>query len=396
MKFCTRASRFAPGRKNPRRPRTQARWSVKNAAVAAAELPKWYAKRRSLCARAWRGRNGNDTRAIRGATGAGLTAGACPRVQGSTKRILASPGMRVASCCGRCQRLPHGMSLSQTTSQTGRTWASAMAHPMRVPGRARRSQGARCERSLTRGAGSRSVPPVTRDLRIAIDLRPLALDSVTGVGVVIGQILEALEGEGASFVGVSNRLVPPGRIPATVPVLVKKGPGGRIRWERSVLPRLLRRIDPAPDLFHAPWNHGLPKGLPFPSILTIHDLIPWRFPRDVPWPKPAWLHRALYRRALSSSAREAAAIVTVSETSRYDIEERLPHAAHRVEVVPNPLPHWFRPANEADGLALRARPAGGRPYWLYLGGFDPRKAIPMLLTAVSRAFPDRTSAPMLV
>ena len=249
---------------------------------------------------------------------------------------------------------------------------------------------------MTGGAGSRSVPPVTRDLRIAIDLRPLALESVTGVGVVIGQILEELEGEGATFVGVSSRPVPHGRIPPTVPVLVRRGAGGRIRWEWNALPRLLRRIDPAPDLFHAAWNHGLPKGLPFPSILTIHDLIPWRFPRDVPWPRPAWLHRALYRRALSSSAREAAAIVTVSETSRSDIEEHLPTAAHRVEVVPNPLPRWFRPAEEADGMPLRARLAGGRPYWLYLGGFDPRKAIPTLVEAVSQAFPDRTSAPMLV
>ena len=183
------------------------------------------------------------------------------------------------------------MSLSQTTSQEGRTWASAITHPISVPGRARRSQGARCERSLTSGAGSRSVPPVTRDLRIAIDLRPLALDSVTGVGVVIGQILEELDGEGVTFVGVSDRPVPQGRIPGTIPVAVQGAAGGRIRWEWGVLPRLLRRLDPAPDLFHATWNHGLPSGLPFPSVLTIHDLIPLRFPRDVPWPWPAWRSR---------------------------------------------------------------------------------------------------------
>jgi glycosyltransferase involved in cell wall biosynthesis len=249
---------------------------------------------------------------------------------------------------------------------------------------------------LTRGAGSRSVPPVTRDLRIAIDLRPLALDSVTGVGVVIGQILEGLDGEGVTFVGVSDRPVPQGRIPATIPVAVQGGAGGRIRWEWSVLPRLLRRFDPAPDLFHATWNHGLPSGLPFPSVLTIHDLIPWRHPGDVPWPKPALLHRALYRHALSSSARRAAAIVTVSEASRRDIEALLPRAASRVEVVPNPLPSWFIPAETVDGLTHRARLSGGRPYWLYLGGFDPRKGLITLLSAMVEAFPDRSSTPDLV
>lgn len=249
---------------------------------------------------------------------------------------------------------------------------------------------------MTRGAGSRSVPPVTRDLRIAIDLRALALDSVTGVGVVIREILEALDGEGATFVGVSDRPVPQGRIPATIPVMVQRGAGGRIRWEWSVLPHILRYLDPAPDLFHAPWNHGLPKGLPFPSILTIHDLIPWRFPNEVPWPRPAWLHRSLYRHALSSSARRAAAIVTVSEASRRDIQTFLPQLVPRVEVVPNPLPRWFHPAGESEGRAFRASLTGGRPYWLYLGGFDPRKGIATLLTAVSEAFPDRTAAPELV
>jgi len=249
---------------------------------------------------------------------------------------------------------------------------------------------------LTGGAGSRSVPPVTRDLRIAIDLRALALDTVTGVAVVIGQILEELDGEGVTFVGVSDRAVPQGRIPATVPVVVQGSAGGRIRWEWSVLPQLLRRIDPAPDLFHAPWNHGLPRGLPFPSVLTIHDMIPWRFPGDVPWPRPAWLHRSLYRHALSSSAREAGAIVTVSEASRRDIESLLPRVGPRVEVVPNPLPRWFRAAEAADGLALRERITDGRPYWLYLGGFDPRKALSTMLRAVSEAFPDRTTAPDLV
>jgi len=190
--------------------------------------------------------------------------------------------------------------------------------------------------------------------------------------------------------------VPQGRIPPTVPVVVEGGAGGRIRWEWNVLPRLLRRIDPPPHLFHATWNHGVPKGLPFPSLLTIHDLIPWLHPNEVPWPRPVWLHRTLYRHAVSSSSREAAAIVTVSEASRREIGSLLPRALPRVEVVANPLPRWFRPAAEADGAALRARLAGGRPYWLYLGGFDPRKAIPTLITAVAAIPGDRALVPELV
>lgn len=249
---------------------------------------------------------------------------------------------------------------------------------------------------MTHARGSRSVPPVNGTLRIAIDLRPLALDAVTGIGLVVALTLEELTGRGVSFVGVSDRAVPAGRIPPTVPVIVGGAPGRRIRWESSVLPDLLRGLAPAPDLYHAAWNHGLPRGLPFPSVLTIYDLIPWRFPREVPWPKPAFLHRALYKNAVRRSARAASAIVTGSDASRRDIVERLPEVAARIEVIPNAIPRWFRPAGAVESAALRDRLTGGRPYWLYLGGFEPRKSIPLLLEAMAEAFPDRAAAPELL
>ena len=249
---------------------------------------------------------------------------------------------------------------------------------------------------MTHGGASRSVPPVNGKLRIAIDLRPLALEAVTGVGLVIALILEELEERGVGFTGVSDRAIPPGRISPSIPVAVGGTPGKRIRWEAGVLPELLQNLKPAPDLYHAAWNHGVPRGLPFRSVLTIYDLIPWRFPREVPWPKPAWLHRALYRRAVRGSAGAAALIVTGSEASRRDIAKFLPQAAGRVEVISNPLPRWFHPAGEAEGSAARARFAGGNPYWLYLGGFESRKSIPLLLHAMAQAFPSAAEAPQLL
>lgn len=251
-------------------------------------------------------------------------------------------------------------------------------------------------RTLTGAGRSRSVPPVNGNLRIAIDVRPLALDAVSGIGLVIALIVNELEGRGIRFVGVSDRPPPEGRLPNSVPVAAAGVPGKRIRWEAGDLPRLLHGLKPAPALFHAAWNHGLPPGLPFPSVLTIYDLIPWRFPKEVPWPSPAWLHRALYRRAMRASSRNAALIITGSEVSRGDIATLLPRAFDRVEVIPNPLPRWFRPAGEQDGISMRNRLAGGKPYWLYLGGFEPRKSIPVILQAMSQAFPDPSSAPDLV
>ena len=235
-----------------------------------------------------------------------------------------------------------------------------------------------------------------RALRVAIDLRPVALDAVSGVALVTIGIVEALGERGVRFVGLSDRPIPAGRVPHQIPVAVESGAGGRIRWENLTLPRLLKRLDPAPHLFHATWNHGVPGGLPFPSVLTVHDLIPWRMPRAVPWPRPAFLHRALYRRAVGQSSRRAARIVAVSETTRREIEAVLPEVVARVSVVPNALPRWYRPMDPSHAAEARIRFSGGRPYWLYVGGFDPRKGLGLLVRAVAEAFPDRALAPELV
>ena len=231
---------------------------------------------------------------------------------------------------------------------------------------------------------------------MAIDVRPVALAEVTGVGVVVSGIVEELERRGVRFVGVTDRPVPEGRLPRSVPIVTAGAAGGRIRWEAGALPRALRGIDPAPDLFHATWNHGVPRGLPFPSVLTVHDAIPWLLPGLVPWPRPAPLHRWLYRRALRASTRAAAVVTAVSEASRSDLERILPGTRGKIEVVPNSLPRWYRPLPTEAAPEPRAVWNEGRPYWLYVGGFDPRKGIATLLEAMALAFPDPSRAPDLV
>jgi glycosyltransferase involved in cell wall biosynthesis len=235
---------------------------------------------------------------------------------------------------------------------------------------------------------------MARPLRVAIDLRPLALDSGGGVGLLVSQIVEELSARGISFTGVADRPLPPGRLVPAIPVWTATGAGGRIRWESLALPGVLRGLDPPPDLFHATWNHGVPRALPFPSLLSLHDLIPWRSPRFVPWPRPAWLHRALYRRAVRSSVRAAARVVTLSEASRREIESALPEARGRIEVIPCALPRWFSPPAAEAVAALHARFGG--PYWLYLGGFDPRKGVDTLLDALLSLAAEGTATPPVV
>lgn len=235
---------------------------------------------------------------------------------------------------------------------------------------------------------------MTRPLRVAIDLRPLALPHGGGIGLLVGQMLEELPARGVEYVGLSDRPLPAGRSPEPIPVRVLETGGGRIRWESTALPRLLRSFDPQPDLFHATWNHGVPERLPFPAILSLHDLIPWRHPKLVPWPKPAFLHRVLYRESVRRSARAAVRVITLSEASRRDIAALLPAAASKVEVIPCAVPRWFR-APASEGQAARAG-VGGEPYWLYVGGFDPRKGIGDLLEALAAAKAGGAALPAVV
>ncbi len=247
--------------------------------------------------------------------------------------------------------------------------------------------------AVDRGLRLPYVGAVAPTLRVAIDLRPLALESVGGIGLLVRQLLEEVPRSGLSYVGISDRPLPPGRMPEGIRVEVLGPAAGRIRWEARLLPRLLASLSPRPQLFHATWNHGVPAGAGVPSVLSLHDLIPWRLPREVPWPKPAWLHQALYRNSVRASARRASVIVTLSVASRRDIASRIPDAAPRVEVVPCALPRWFVPAG-GEGIAANRR-RFGHPYWLYVGGFDPRKGLFTLLAAAAAAFPEGC-APALV
>jgi glycosyltransferase involved in cell wall biosynthesis len=235
---------------------------------------------------------------------------------------------------------------------------------------------------------------VARPIRVAIDLRPLARGPSTGIGLILTQILEELTPRGFRFIGVSDRRLDGVPISESIEVRASKTGGGRIRWEHRELPEMLRAIDPAPDLYHATWNHGVPPGLPYPSLLSLHDLIPWVAPRFVPWPKPGFLHRWLYRRAVRASSRAAALIVTLSEASRRDIVARLPETSSRIEVVPCAVPRWLAPAPPGASGAWRARFGGA--YILYFGGFDPRKGVDLLVDAMAGAFPEAALAPPLV
>ncbi len=128
----------------------------------------------------------------------------------------------------------------------------------------------------------------------------------------------------------------------------------------------------AVDLFHSP-HYTLPLALKKTSIVTVHDLIQYKFPQFY----PVWKVRAgsfVLKRALE----KAELILTVSQTSKRDIAEFYPFTESKIEVVYNRLsPEWLNPAAPLDLSSLGV----DKDFILYVGNFKQHKGVETLVDA---------------
>lgn len=168
----------------------------------------------------------------------------------------------------------------------------------------------------------------------------------------------------------------------------------RLAWEQIALPRLLEGSGAA--VHHGP-HYTMPRYSPIPVVVTIHDL--------TFFDHPEWHVRVkvpIFRRAIRRAARRASALVCVSNHTAQRLRARTT-VEGRVFVVPHGVDHHLFHAvgidtddDAADAAAdaavlesLRVR----RPYVLFLGTLEPRKAVPDLVRAfamVARRHPDLT------
>jgi glycosyltransferase involved in cell wall biosynthesis len=133
------------------------------------------------------------------------------------------------------------------------------------------------------------------------------------------------------------------------------------------------------DLFHA-IDHNMTPFLKCPYIVTVHDLIPlvlrgpYLGPRSFLWLE---FHKM--------AARRARAVVAVSRNSASDVERLWRIEPERIRVIPEGVSDIYHPVDDgAEIEKAMARFGIKRPYFLYLGGFDPRKNIGNMLLAFKR------------
>ena len=148
---------------------------------------------------------------------------------------------------------------------------------------------------------------------------------------------------------------------------------GKVWFEQQVFGRVCRRE--RVDLAHVPY-FASPLFPATRTVVTIHDLIPIVLPRY----RGSLLVR-LYTALVAASARRANAVIADSECSKRDIVQHLGIPAERVRVVYLAANARYRPV--ADVAAVRAKYALPDKYLLYLGGFDQRKNLRVIIEAFS-------------
>jgi glycosyltransferase involved in cell wall biosynthesis len=118
---------------------------------------------------------------------------------------------------------------------------------------------------------------------------------------------------------------------------------------------------------------------PLPSVVTIHDAVPFRYPN--PDPKRSRHAQAPFLR----SARTATRVIAVSFFGRGELHELLGIPIEKIEVIEHGVDPSFAPG-DTDGLPDGLSPGS---YLLFVGDpiGEPRKNFPLLYEAYRRAWP---------
>jgi len=133
------------------------------------------------------------------------------------------------------------------------------------------------------------------------------------------------------------------------------------------------------DIFHG-MDHNMTPFLRCPSIVTVHDLILLVLRGPYLGPK-AWLWMQAHRRA----AQRASRVVAVSQSTKRDVERIWGIPRERIAVVPEGVTPEYHPVEDDKAVDEAAAEFGmKRPYFLYLGGFDPRKNLHNMLLSFKR------------
>ncbi|MBN1936407.1 MAG: glycosyltransferase family 4 protein, partial [Anaerolineae bacterium] len=143
--------------------------------------------------------------------------------------------------------------------------------------------------------------------------------------------------------------------------------------QQWVIPRLLKQL--GADLYHSAY-YLMPYRPGVPTVLTVYDVIPLRFPAQ-----STLQARLLFRWATRLALRAAQQVVAISETARRDFIRHFRVLPERITAIPLATDPAFCPQGPQVVSAVRARYGLPEQFVLYLGSNKPHKNLVRLIEA---------------
>ncbi len=150
-------------------------------------------------------------------------------------------------------------------------------------------------------------------------------------------------------------------------------------------PASLDRLEPS-DVVHFPFSL-LGRGLPGPTVVTIHDLMWLEQPAKVDArPLVNRARASFYQVGMRTALRRATRLIAVSNATADRIRAVRPEAASRIRVIHNAAgPAFVPPASFSAAQREAARLVGSEaPYYVVVGKNEPYKAHQLALEAFAR------------
>lgn len=222
-------------------------------------------------------------------------------------------------------------------------------------------------------------------MKIAIDARSATLHQGTGIGTYTNNLI-------SEILSLDSKdeftLFCPGKfnekfIKNNTNIVYSSGRHGGF-YEKYYFPSTLNKLHA--DLYHIPQNGiGFDFDTKIPTIVTIHDLIPYIMPETV---GKGYLERFL--KDMPNIISNSCGILTVSEYSKKDILKFFSsYPEDKIFVTPLAANDNFKPLNKNNCRQYVKHTFGvDDPYILYIGGFSLRKNVWGLVKAFSKVYKD--------
>jgi len=216
-------------------------------------------------------------------------------------------------------------------------------------------------------------------VRVAIDIRRLR---EFGIGTYIRNVvrtLARLDRETKYFlVGSPAKIAEYGPLPGNFHSVPLNTPDNTVKGSiqfRTIVQRL------GCDLVHVPHIYWLPRVLPCPYVLTVHDLLEHMYGARGASSFRRRLHYHLTRRVLAGAAR----VIAVSQFTKSEIQKLFGIPGGRIEVVYNAIDERFLQGHttDTDRQLIVQRYQVTYPFILYAGAIRPHKNVVRIIEAFS-------------